>query len=165
MDAVVEKKKLTAVLVELEAAVSETSLFFDTLDISDLPLMLKAFGQLKAAKDRLEASTAFIKDIYDNLSYKTIPELYEVNGFDSVKAEGKNFVLNTRLDASIPYEKRQAGFKWLREVAQVPEIIQETVNPRSLSALVKRMFEATAEMPPEDAVSVHQKRYMSVRKA
>lgn len=160
----IKRKKLSEVLLDLEEAVSETSLFFDGLDKSDLPRVLRAFDQLKGAKERLEASTESVKRIYDEYSYNVIPDLFEANGFESVKSHGKNFITNHRLDASIPREKRDAGFKWLREIAKVPELIQETVNPRSLSALVKQRLGETGEMPPEDAISVYQKRYISIRK-
>jgi len=165
-DVLAKKKKLTEVLPDLEDAVSETSLYLESLDKSDLPLTLRAFGQLQGAKNRLEASYEMIKKMYDNLSYEVIPDLFEANGCASFKSDdGKNFVMNVRLDASIPREKRDAGFEWVRNVAKAPELIQEQVNPRSLSSVVKQMLEENGTLPPDDAVTVSQKRYMSIRKA
>jgi len=59
---------------------------------------------------------------------------------------------------------REAGHKWINEVAKVPELIIPNVNPRSLSAFVKGYFEDNAMWPPEDAIKVHKQRYISIRK-
>jgi hypothetical protein len=89
----------------------------------------------------------------------------ESQGFDSVKSGGKNFILSTRVNASIPEDMREPGYRWLTDVAKVPELIVPRVNPKQLSSFVKSYFEAHAEWPPEDAIKVHMQNYIQVRKA
>lgn len=84
-------------------------------------------------------------------------------GIDSIKSKGRNFIVGVRLNASIPLDKRESGFKWLRENG-LDSLIAPAVNSKSLSSAITQYIEANAIEPPEDAMTVHKQKYTSVRK-
>lgn len=158
--------KLKTALAETDKAVAAAAVFVTSeLDRNDLPTMLKAFKELDEAKKYLADIEKALVATHKMLSEQMIPEAFENNGFDSVKLAGRNFIVSTRINASIPEDKRSAGFEWLRTVANVPELIVQTVNSKQLSSFVSSYFEEHAIMPPEEAISVHQVKYTSMRKA
>lgn len=157
--------KLSEAIDTLDGSVTETLVFFEKLDPNNITLMLQAFYKLGLAYDRLSAMTKLLGELYDKYSYEIIPNVFETTGIDGIKTAGHNFILSTRLDANIPENMRDAGNRWVTEVAKCPELIVPRINPKQLSSLVKAHFEAHAELPPEDAVKVSQRRYIQVRKA
>lgn len=157
--------KLGEAISILENSVQDTLVFFEKLDHSNIALMLKAFHGLGVSYDRLAQLTKTLGELYDKYSYEIIPGVFETNEIDSLKTAGFNFILSTRLDASIPENQRDAGNKWVTEVLKCPELIVPRVNPKQLSAVVKAHFEANAELPPENAIKVNQRKYIQVRKA
>ena len=161
-----DNPKLKTALAELDKAVQSAASFVTTeLDRNDIPTMLRAFKEIDEAKKYLAEIEKVLTATHKSMSEQMIPEAFENNGFDSVKTAGRNFIVATRLNATIPEDKRSAGFEWLRNVAHVPELIIQTVNSRQLSSFVSSYFEEHAVMPPEEAISVHQVKYTSMRKA
>ena len=161
--------KLKEAIDILDKSVTETLLFFETLDPSNLQLTLRAFKALGDSYDQLLQNTKILGALYDKYSNEVIPNALHwddpSNRIDSIKVSGFNFILSTRVNANIPENKRDAAHKWLTDVAKIPELIIPRVNPKQLSAFVKSYFEAHAEYPPEDAINVHQQNYIQVRKA
>ena len=160
-----DKPKLKDVLKALDSAVADTLAYFDQLDPSDLPTLLKSFALLKDNKEKLTELEKLTSECYQKLSYEVIPNAFEANGFDSIKLAGKNFILATRVNASIPENQREFGYKWIADVAKVPELIRETVNPKQLSSFATQYFEANGAWPPEEAIKVHKQPYIQVRRA
>lgn len=161
-----DNPKLKTTLAELDKAVQAASSFVTTsLDRNDIPTMLKAFKEIDEAKKYLAEIEKVLNATHKIMSEQMIPEAFENNGFDSVKAAGRNFIVSTRINASIPEDKRAAGYDWLRNVANVPELIVPTVNSKQLSSFVSSYFEEHATLPPPEAITVHQVKYTSMRKA
>jgi len=158
-------RKLSSVLDDLSESVGDTLSYFDKIDKSELNTLLKSFALLKENNDKLKDLAELISKLYQNLSYEVIPNAMEANGFDSVKLGGKNFIVSTRINASIPEDQREVGYRWLTEVAKTPELIVPRVNAQQLSSFVKTYFETHAEWPPEDAIKVHKQNYIQVRKS
>lgn len=148
----------------LTEAVERACRVIDAVDKSDLTTLLKYYKQIHELKEIFDVQQEIIVHIHDQLSYDALPNLMEDMQIDSVKAHGRNFVLSTRVNASISNDNRDAGISWVRDIAKVPELIVPHVNPKSLTSLVKGYFENNGEWPPEDAIKVHQKRYIAVRK-
>lgn len=159
------KVKISEAITILDDSVKDTLVFFEKLDPNNISLMLKAFYGLGVSYDRLKNLTTLLGEIYDKYSYEIIPGVFEANEIDSLKTAGFNFILSTRLDASIPENMRDAGHKWIIEELKIPELIVQRTNPKQLSAAVKAYFEANAKLPPENAVKVSQRKYIQVRKA
>ncbi len=160
-----ETLKFKDALKALDKSVSDTLAYFEGLDPSDLPTLLRSFALLKENKEKLSQLESLISDLYQKYSYEVIPNAFEANGFDSIKLAGKNFILSTRVNASIPEDKREFGYKWLTSEAKVPELIKPTVNARQLSSFAQTYFEAHGAWPPEEAMNVHKQNYIQVRKA
>jgi len=147
----------------LSQAVERTVLYFDKIDSTNLPELLDAFRLLRENEEQLSTLHDALKQIKDKLSHETIPDIFESMGIDSIKAKGRNFILGTSFYASIPIDKREAGFQWLKD-NRLGELITPTVNAKSLSSAVKAYIEASGQQPPEEAMSTHIKRNISVRK-
>lgn len=157
--------KLNDAIDTLDDSVKTTLVFFEKLDQSNITQVLQAFYMLGVAYDRLDNLTKILGKLYDKYSTETIPEIFQNNQIDSLKTAGHNFISATRLNASIPENMREAGHKWVVEELKIPELIVPRINPKQLSTAIKAYFEATAKLPPEDAVKVHQQQYIQVRKA
>lgn len=156
--------KLSEALDQLDNSVSDTLVFFEKLDPNNLSIMLQAFYKLGAAYDRLSTMTKLLGELYDKYSYEVIPATFEAMGIDGLKTAGHNFILSTRLDASIPENMRDAGHQWIIDELKIPELIIPRTNPKQLSSAIKAYFEANARLPPEDAIKVSQRKYIQVRR-
>lgn len=157
--------KLSEAIKTLNQAVTQTSLFFDTLDYHDIPTLLRAFKALKENKEALDNITKIVDALHQQCSYETIPKAFEYHEYDSIKIHGRLFTVGSRLNASIPRDKSEAGFDWIRREAKVPELIVPTVNSKSLSTVITAFVEQYGRLPPKDAVSLHIQTFTSVRKA
>lgn len=160
-----QAKSLKDAIKALDTAVLNTMAYFDQLDNSDIVTLLKSFALLKANKENLSELEKVITSLYQKLSYETIPNVFKTMEVDALKAGGKLFTLSTRVNASIPEDKRELGYSWIKEVAKVPELIKPTVNAKQLSSFVAGYFEANGKWPPEEAMTCHQQDYIQVRKA
>ena len=160
-----DKPKVKEVLALLQDVVGDMTITIQALDKNDIPTLLAAYKQLNEVKSITDDLYKTVNEQYQKLSYEVIPDAFESNKFDSVKAHGRNFVVSVRINASIPEHMRELGHKWINEVAKVPELIVPTCNSRSLSSFVKEYFETNAQWPPEDCVKVHKQKYTSIRKA
>ncbi len=150
---------------QLDESVTEMLHFFGELDVTDLPTVLKSFALLKENRDKLTLLEKMVSEQYQKLSYEVIPNVFHTFGFDSAKAHGRNFILSTRVNATIPEDKREFGYRWITEEAKIPELIRETVNSQQLSAFARGYFESHAAWPPDEAMSIHQQEYIQIRKA
>jgi len=158
-----EKLRLRDVLALLEKSVDETLSYFAALDPGDLPLLLRSFALLKDHKEQLERLGEAISSLYRQYSYEVVPNALEANEMESVTIGGKLFTVSTRVNASIPENKREAGYAWLTDVAGVPELVRPTVNSQQLSSFAKSYFETNGKWPPEEVMNVHKQRYTQVR--
>lgn len=135
----------------------------DTLDKSNIPELLDFYKLVYDSENTLDEYHKILSGIKDRFSYETIPDTFESMGIDSIKGKGGNFIVGTRFNASIPFDKREAGFKWLRENG-LAALIAPTVNAKSLSSAIKEHIETTAIEPPEECMSIHRQRYTTIRK-
>ena len=150
-------------LIQLEKLVVSGALEFDSIGKNDIPTLLKFYKTLSEEFAALEKITEIVGNLKQKLSYETIPDAFENVGYDSVKLLGRNFIVGVRLNATIPLEMRDSGYKWLREV-KLDNLILPTVNPKALSSAVKSYIEETGFEPPNDAVKIHKQKYTSIRK-
>lgn len=160
-----EKTKIKDALAVLGEAAANMGMVVTTLDRNDLPTLLRAYKEVHESRQELEAISKIINTAYSALGEEIIPNAFEENEIDAIKLVGRNFYLTTRLNASIPADKRTAGHAWLRDVAKLPELIIERVDSKSLSSAIEAYFEEHAKLPPEEAISVHMKKRIGIRKA
>src|SRR5882757_7622422 len=110
-----QPEKLRDAINGLQKAVERTVSYFEALDTSNVPLLLEAYRAIHENAELLDTLNKIINGIKQKTSYETIPKVFESMGYDSVKSKGRNFIVGVRLNASIPLDKRESGFKWLRE--------------------------------------------------
>ncbi len=147
----------------LAETIQVTMRTMEAIDKDDIPATLRSYKTLTEFLEELEELVDALSKFKTTLSYETIPQMFERAGVDSVKLSGRNFIVGVRFNASIPNDKKQAGFKWLEENG-LGALIQPNVNPKTLSSAIASFFESTAMLPPSEAVSVHKQTYTSVRK-
>lgn len=157
-------QKVGEAIKVLDDSIDYLLAYFHNADRSDLPNLLRAFGQLKDNNDNLKRLAEVVDKLYREFSYEVIPNVLEANGVNSINVDGRNYISSTRINASIPEDKREAGYKWLTDVAKTPELIVQRVNAQQLSSFVKTYFETHAEWPPEEAMTIHKQNYIQVRR-
>lgn len=160
-----KKVTMRRALADLDEAVNDMLAYFSTIDPSDVPTLLKAFALLRDNKDILTRLEKAVSAQYEKLSYQVIPETFETLGYESIKIDGRNFIISTRVNASIPEDKRAAGLEWLTNEAKIPELIKPTVNSKQLSSFVTAYFNEHGKWPPEEVMTVHKQNYTQIRKA
>ena len=154
----------------LEKAVVKTSLFFNELEEKtkreeiNINELLTAYDQIYQHSKTLEDLSSVVTAIKNHVNYELLPDTLEKLELDSVRHKGKLFSLGVRINCSIPLNMREKGYQWLKDNG-LSALIQETVNAKTLSSAVKSHIEEHAIKPPEDAIKIHQQRYISLRKA
>lgn len=155
---------LKEALNQLEIAVTGVALHFEPANKMILQDLLKSFKTLKEGRDRLKDLVEVIEGIYQKTSTETLPNMFEEIDLESIKLSGSNFILNASLYANIPAGQEQQGFNWLKDNG-LESLIQSKVNAKTLSSAVKQLFEASAVMPPQEAIKTYFKKHISIRKA
>lgn len=154
-------KDATKVLAQ---AANHTINYFDELDKNNIAQLVESFRYLKSATDAIEQLLKSLNLLQEELSSDIIPTAMENVQLDSVKSKGYTYSLSVRTFASIPLDKQDKGYAWLKEVGG-DAIIKPTVNAKTLSSFIVGYIEEHGKKPPEDAVSLHQKKYISIRKS
>lgn len=83
---------------------------------------------------------------------------------DSFSSKGYTYFRKVDSYASVDAEETKAAFEWIKE-AGFGEIIKLTVNARSLTSVLKEVFETTGEIPSEsDGIKCRTVNRVGVRK-
>jgi hypothetical protein len=96
--------------------------------------------------------------------YKTeaMDQAFDAAGMMNVPlAEGFRVQLAKKVSVSIIAERKEDGFKWLRDVGQ-GDLIKPTVHAGALSSAVQAMMEEDNVEPPSDVFTIHTARHASV---
>lgn len=149
---------------QLQKAVEKTAVFFESLDPTNVPLLLDSYRAIHEQADLLDNLNKITQEIKRRLSYETIPAQFESMGIDSIKSKGRLYSIGVRLNASIPLDKRDAGYQWLRDNG-LDSLITPTVNSKSLSSAVTKYIEANGLEPSEECMTVHKQTYTAIRKS
>lgn len=151
-----------AILTLSDAVPSVLKRFEEVKD--NIAELLKFYRQLRDANSQIDQLCKILNELEQNLSYKIIPDIMETMQMDSLKSGGYTYSVNVRNNASIPLDKREKGLQWLKNNG-LSAIISETVNAKTLSSAVTQHIVEKGLIPPEDAISLHQQKYISVRKS
>jgi len=158
-----DKKTLNDAIDALGQSVPPILHYFTALSPDDLNGHLAGYKQLREGLDQIEAFIKILAQLERELTEKTLPELFERHGIEGIKLFGRNFIPASRMFASIPAEKRAAGFAWLKAHG-MGHLIQDNVNAQKLSSELTDYIQETAVGPPEEAISIHVKKYIQMRK-
>lgn len=126
--------------------------------------ILAAYSQLDQLNVTIEALTTELSDIQKNLSKVVIPDLMESLNCDNTSTGGYTYSVGVRTHARILPGKADKAFEWLRSQGY-DGLIQEKVNDKSLSSVIKAYIEEKGLKPPEEIIGVYQEKYMSRRKS
>jgi hypothetical protein len=149
-------ERLEAATRALEAAAKDVEGAFETMknDGTVPPAEIAEFYFY--AYETYEQTDLAAKRVYhvkDGLSKFLIPERLRAQGMDGIRVPSiaRSFGITTKTSASLLDKER--GFEWLRKIGQ-GDVIQETVNASTLSALVRNMILEHGIDPPGDIVKV-----------
>lgn len=121
------------------------------------------FFSLKNLHEQMDILVKKVYHMKDGLEKKTVPAVMENHNTDMVRVPElrRSFSINEKVSAT--FLDREAGYNWLREIGQ-GDIITETVNAGTLSALVRSLQLEQGIDPPEDVVKVSRYKAVSVNK-
>ena len=114
----------------------------------------------KAVDDQLTAVSSF----HETLNAHRVPNAIQKLELDAVKIGSYTFTNAPKLYASIPNDKQEEGFAWLRQ-HELGVLIKESVNAATLSAAIKELMLEKGIAPPNESISVHLKNNIQVRKS
>jgi len=149
-------------LSKFDDALGELLADIEEIANDDVTKLCKATVALRDVKDEASAMLDVIKSHYSRLTTDRLPKALEKSEMSSVRIDGHLFSVTSKLFASIPENKREEGFKWLRDNG-LGDVIKETANPKTLSSAIKTMIDEEGVTPPSDAITVHIQENISIR--
>lgn len=151
-------------MIDLNDAMTQEEIaeidFSDKTGISDLQALLSDYNKLRE-------NEALAKKNYETLHThrehmeEMLYGLMENAGLQSVKTDDGTFYQRTDIYCSVRKEVQEEAFEWLRK-QELGDIIQPTVNSRTLSAIMKERIEAGGDIP--EFVNVTTKNRIGIRK-
>lgn len=150
-------------IITLAEAVPNVMARYEQLK-DNLPELLTFYRQLKTANLEVEKLIKILKELQQDLSHRLIPDLMESQKTDNLGTGGYTYSLGVRTLANIPIDKLPQGLQWVKDIG-CEGAIKEGINTKTLSSIVSDYIEREGLLPPEDAVTIYQQRYISVRKA
>lgn len=158
-----DKPKLSEAIKMLDDALLGVVFHFNEIALSDVPLLVTSYKQLKDNVDKLKDTMKIATELQQKVSYQLIPTAFEGLGMDSVTVRGYSYNVAVRLNASIPEDQREKGHQWLKD-NDYSAIIIPNVNVKTLSSAMGSYIEEKGLEPPADAIKIHRQPYTSVRK-
>lgn len=127
----------------------------------------KRYLELKARKDELEDELKAVKEEITGISERMVDQMNSIE-LDKFSAYGSTFSVRRSIATNVNAADKDDLFYRLRTEGY-GDLIQETVNPRTLTAFVKeQMAQTTDGLVPGwlgEVVDVYYKSDISVRKA
>lgn len=107
--------------------------------------LTRAFVKLRVLKDQIDEALKPFNDFYLETKDKRVPQAFELAGVPSVSLEeGFRVTIAHNVRASIKGGQKEAAFEWLRANG-LGDIVTETVNSSTLSAVARTMAEENRE--------------------
>lgn len=128
---------------ELMKLVREYNEDFSPIELS------RYFVKIRRVKDAIDAETKNFNAFYEELAKIKIPEVFDRHKVPSITLdEGYRVTVSHALRASIRGGLKDEAHAWLRDHG-LGDIVTETVNASTLSAVAKTMAEENQELDPE----------------
>lgn len=106
----------------------------------------RAFVQMRRVKDKLDELEKRVSKIYEVMKVEKLPAKFEEAGVPTINLdEGFRISVSHRVFASIKTDRKSEAYDWLRQ-NNLGDIISETVNSSTLSAVAKSMAEDNLEL-------------------
>ncbi len=158
------EKDLLSLAADLNRSIAQIAAHLAEIDSNDLEAHLDIFRIVYESESYIGNANKILGEMKRTLSYEVIPGIMEDKEISSIKFKGKNFVVGSRMDASIPLHMQTKGYEWLKSVG-LDGVIKETANPKALSSVLGQYITETGITPPEDCVKIHYQDYIIMRKA
>jgi len=137
-------------MIEIQSLDSALNNLMVDVDVDNLsPIELaRYFVRVRETKDQLEKILKPFDAFYETLAKVKIPETFDRHGVPSVTLdEGYRVTVSHALRASIRGGvDKEAAYEWLRDNG-LGDIVTQTVNASTLSAVAKTMGEDNKELP------------------
>lgn len=123
----------------------------------------KVYFSVREAYEELDKQRKGLYHVKDFMEKCVLPEAMQNADTDQVRVPSlaRSFSLQTKMSAS--FIDKQAGVAWLRESGN-GDIVQETVNAQTLTALCRNMILEEGIEPPTDLVRVNSYNTVGVTK-
>ena len=126
---------------------------FSVYDSLTLVELIAAMSQVQAAKEDLEQQLKAVNRTFDFLRITKIPAKMEDEGIARLAVNGIGRVsLTSDMHVSIKSDRKEDFYQWLSDNGR-GDLVQNSVNPSTLKAAVKKMFQNGEEFP-EDMLNV-----------
>ena len=114
----------------------------------------RTFVALRQVKDEAEDIYKSINKSYEIWKGERLPNVFDAEGVPTVNLdEGFRVTVSHKVYASIKKDCKGAAYQWLRD-NNLGDIITDTVNSSTLSAVAKAEMEANRELNP-DYFNIH----------
>ncbi len=109
----------------------------------------RAFVNLRDIKDAMDVVQKKLSALYEEWKTIKVPEKFENSGVPHINLdEGARVGISNKVFASLKKDQKEAAYEWLRQ-NKLEDLITETVNTSTLSAVAKGLAEDNMELPPE----------------
>lgn len=109
----------------------------------------RAFVALRTLKDQIEESLKPFSTLFEDVKGTRLPGKFDAAGIPTVNLdEGFRVTVSHSVRASIKGATKPEAYKWLRDNG-LGDLVTETVNSSTLSAVAKSMAEENRELDPE----------------
>lgn len=89
-----------------------------------------------------------IAKMFEDYKTRVVPAMFEQSGVENVPlTEGYRVQIGNTVRATVIKDLRDNAYNWMRE--NYPDIVTETINSSTLSALARTMREDNKELPAE----------------
>ena len=122
------------------------------------------YAVMKGGHEELKNAMKILEEGMERLSNQVVPAAFERENITTCKtSDGYRITVpQPRLFASVKADKKEEAYTWLR-ANELGDIITETINASTLSAVAKSLLEDGKELP-EDIFGSYYKQYTSVTK-
>ena len=128
-----------------DAPKQEDISFADESVIKDLTTKLYEYDVLRASENSAKSEWDLLKTRREHIEGSLFAEM-ENAGLNSVNTDAGTFYRRVDTYCSIRKEEQEEAFAWLRN-QDLGDIIQPTVNSKTLSAIMKERIEAGETIP------------------
>lgn len=133
-----------------EALVRLGTFFGQFAQFSETPKTLDLAREMKALRDIREDADHVLSELtrrYDFMRLQLLPERFESEGLQNLKAEGLGRVsLRGDIYAGIQPGQKAEAYQWLGDTGR-GDLIQQSVNASTLKASLKKALESGEEIP------------------
>lgn len=142
--------ELVSMLNDLDSHVTAINQWLDGAEANRMSatLLAAAYVGVKDFYEQFDEIRKKLNVAKERMSYQILPRAFEDEGQTTVTlSSGHRVTISSKLRASIG-EDKLAAYDWLRE-NEFGEVITETVNASTLSALAKELAERGSGLPDE----------------